>query len=148
MIGLKGIGVGLAMVALTAGDAAAADPFVPRHGVIIEPGDVSPLRTRQGTLLGPTLPGPPERPWPAPGDPALDHELSRLESRAVAAPERELPAAQLERDLDVAGQRVRGLATEQPQSGAVPVYQHRLDWIDRLQRSAASRLREGGNADR
>jgi hypothetical protein len=141
-IEIKGVLAALAVLGLMAGAAGAAEPFVPRHGVILAPGDVSPLQTRQGTLLGPTLPRPPEPPLRPRRDPALDHELSRLESRAVAEPERDLPARQLERDRDVAGQRLRALATDEPASAVVPDYQYRLDWIDRLQRRAASRLRE------
>lgn len=142
MLMIKGALAALAVLVLTAGAAVASEHFVPRHGVILAPGDVSPLQTRQGTLLGPTLPRPPEPPLRPRRDPVLDHELSRLESRAVAEPERDLPARQLERDRNVAGQRLRALATDEPASDVLPDYQHRLDWIDRLQRRAAARLRE------
>jgi hypothetical protein len=142
-IALKGLLAALAVLVPAAGAAMASEHFVPRHGVILEPGDVTPLHTRQGTLLGPTLPRPAEPPLRPRRDPVLDHELSRLESRAVAEPERDLPARQLERDLDVAGQRLRTRATDEPADAMVPHYQHRLDWIDRLQRRAAARLRAG-----
>ena len=122
---------GCLIVALAAGVPTLAADLSRGPTIIIEPGDVTPLRSPR--IINPQGPShvtrpiaPPRRIIPDPG-----YELDRLESRVHQRPTGEIARYRVRRDLDVAGQELRSLKTLRPQAGPIPLFERQLDRLQR-----------------
>jgi hypothetical protein len=123
------------LLPLMTGSALARDPFA-GPTVVIEPGDITPLRGPNiRNPLGPSSVYAPIQPLPRPSVRMLESDLNRdlrnLPSRTVAQPERPIPTMRLENDRERAAAALEAFRTLRPNDPATPLLERQLDRAQR-----------------
>jgi hypothetical protein len=125
----------LAVVPFGHSDARAADSYG-APTVVIEPGDITPLRGPNiRNPLGPSSVYAPLPPLPQPRaralERALESELDRLPSRTAARPDGGLPELRLQQDRARARAALEAFKTLRPDAPSIPLLERRLDRVER-----------------